>query len=115
MSDIALLAAVLLVLHIQPRAQLARYMLKPDVFPQHVYRMTGYMAPQPGYAPQPMATTPPTYGGAVVDTGVAPLPPGWEMRMEPDGRMLYIDHNTKACFRCCSLLQVGCVVTFGSC
>lgn len=23
------------------------------------------------------------------------LPPGWEMKMEPDGRMLYIDHTTK--------------------
>ncbi|CAM9874636.1 unnamed protein product, partial [Pylaiella littoralis] len=28
--------------------------------------------------------------------GATALPPGWEMRMEPDGRMLYIDHNTKA-------------------
>lgn len=39
-----------------------------------------------------MANTPAMYGGATADRAV---PPGWEMKMEPDGRILYIDHNTK--------------------
>ncbi|CAM9493458.1 unnamed protein product [Ectocarpus fasciculatus] len=42
---------------------------------------------QPGYAA-------PTYAAHMGGGGA--LPPGWEMKMEPDGRMLYIDHNTKA-------------------
>lgn len=34
------------------------------------------------------------------------LPPGWEMKMEPDGRMLYIDHNTKVGLLLCLLVVV---------
>ncbi|CAM9144310.1 unnamed protein product [Ectocarpus sp. 4 AP-2014] len=46
---------------------------------------------QPGYAA-------PTYAAHMA--GGPTLPPGWEMKMEPDGRMLYIDHNTKARASC---------------
>eukprot|EP00903_Cladosiphon_okamuranus_P005760 g5711.t1 len=60
-------------------------------------QQAGFVSPQPGYAPQQMGmgNTPPMYGGGTADGGIAALPPGWEMKMEPDGRMLYIDHNTK--------------------
>lgn len=37
-------------------------------------------------------------GGAGLGLG---LPPGWEAKMEPDGRILYIDHTTKVRFSRC--------------
>lgn len=35
------------------------------------------------------------------------LPPGWEAKMEPDGRMLYIDHNTKVSYRRADFVVAG--------
>lgn len=63
--------------------------------------LAGYFPQHPGYAPQTMAAAATTSGG--VDGGGALLPPGWEMKM-PDGRMPYIDHNTKASFALALLL-----------
>lgn len=54
----------------------------------------GYgVPPNQGY-PGPPTTTPtvPGYGGWPA-AGV--LPPGWDSKVEPDGRTVYIDHNTK--------------------
>lgn len=56
--------------------------------------MAGYGAsPNQGY-PGPPSAMPavPGYGGWPAAGG---LPPGWESKMEPSGRTVYIDHNTK--------------------
>jgi len=60
----------------------------------HINRTTTYVHP---YAPvqfanqpmqaQPVQTQP--------KTAQPPLPPGWEMRFESNGRAYYVDHNTK--------------------
>eukprot|EP00752_Nemacystus_decipiens_P018608 g16683.t1 len=47
-----------------------------------------------GYATSPAGGTPP---GAVVYGGgtMLPLPPGWEARVLPEGRTMFVDHNTQ--------------------
>lgn len=55
----------------------------------------GYgIPPGQGYqgAPPPMQGMP-GYGGGGGGGNV--LPPGWEMRTDPNGRTMYVDHNTK--------------------
>ena len=56
--------------------------------------VAGYGAPQPQGYSGPASTLPamPGYGG-LPTTGA--LPPGWESRVEPDGRTVYINHNSK--------------------
>lgn len=50
---------------------------------------TGYPAPPTDI---PTVQGMPGYGGWPVSGG---LPPGWESKVEPNGRTVYIDHNTK--------------------
>lgn len=58
--------------------------------------MAGYGAPPTQGYPGPPITMPNMagYGGWPAAEG---LPPGWESKVEPNGRTVYIDHNTKVC------------------
>ncbi|KAG2213483.1 hypothetical protein INT47_009157 [Mucor saturninus] len=55
----------------------------------------------PSIAPRPSTTPTSTTNGVVgvqnnmTTAGSGPLPPGWEMRSNPEGRPYFVDHNTR--------------------
>eukprot|EP00904_Undaria_pinnatifida_P010730 jgi/Undpi1/6788/HiC_scaffold_21.g09265.m1 len=61
---------------------------------------TGYPAPPTDI---PTVQGMPGYGGWPVSGG---LPPGWESKVEPNGRTVYIDHNTKVTAPTGAMIQV---------
>ncbi|XP_052862472.1 E3 ubiquitin-protein ligase Nedd-4-like isoform X2 [Anopheles cruzii] len=66
-------------------------------FIDHNERKTSWVDPRTGCA-SPMPTSG-TYGslrsGQKPEDGLAPLPEGWEERIHTDGRIFFIDHNTR--------------------
>ena len=67
--------------------------IRPSI--SHLALNTSFTSQTRNEAPRPTSSSGPVAGRVLNDEVGNPLPPGWEMRTDTQGRAYYVDHNTR--------------------